>query len=132
MNPRKVSGFSLLPAAALFGLGIGNLWGIAGLFTSLGNPEWVWMIPACCLVVLIAFLCAVARVWLARGAVVPFFLIVMAAWIFSAPWAAANGKFTAIAWAVWFLVLTGCALVALLLAWLMETRRQTLVLRSQP
>jgi protein-S-isoprenylcysteine O-methyltransferase Ste14 len=74
----------------------------------------------------------VARIWLARGAVVPFLLIVVAAWIFSAPWAAANGKFTSHDWAVWFLVLMGCALVALLLAWLMERRSQKMVVTFRP
>jgi hypothetical protein len=132
MSTRKTSGFNLLPTAALFGLGIGNLWGIAELFMRLGNPEWVLMFPICCLAVLIAFLCAVARIWLARGAVVPFLLIVVAAWIFSAPWAAANGKFTSHDWAVWFLVLMGCALVALLLAWLMERRSQKMVVTFRP
>jgi hypothetical protein len=33
---------------------------------------------------------------------------------------------------VWFLVLMGCALVALLLAWLMERRSQKMVVTFRP
>ena len=122
MESRKVSGFTLLPTAVLFGLGIGNLWGIAGLFTRLGNPEWVWSFQIVCLAVLIAFLCGVARAWWRRGAAIPLFLIVVAAWIFSAPFAAVMGKFTVSAWAVWLLVLIGCGTLALAVAWLLERR----------
>jgi hypothetical protein len=120
MQSRKISGLTLLPTAMLFGLGIGNLWGIVGLFMGLGNPEWAWAIPLASLGVLVAFLCGLARVWWARGAVVPLFLIVAAAWIFSAPVAVVTGKFTLTAWAVWLLVLAGCGGLALLMAWLLE------------
>jgi hypothetical protein len=120
MTSRKLSGFSLLPTAILFGLGIGNLWGIAGLFTRLGNPEWVWLIQIICLAVLVSFLCGVARAWWARGAAIPLFLIVAAAWIFSAPVAAVMGKFTLSAWVIWLLVLAACGSLALLVAWLVE------------
>jgi len=120
MESRKIAGFTLLPTAILFGLGIGNLWGIAGLFTRLGNPEWVWVLQIVCLAVLVAFLCGVARAWWARGAAIPLFLIVVAAWIFSAPFAAATGKFTLSAWAVWLLVLAACGSLAYLVAWLLE------------
>lgn len=122
MESRKVSGFSLLPTAILFGIGIGNLWGIAGLFTRLGNPGWVKVIQVSCLAVLIAFLCGVARAWWARGAATPLFLILVAAWLFSAPIALATGKFSMSAWALWLLVLAGCGCVALLVAWLFERR----------
>src|ERR1043165_3028076 len=124
MESLKISGFSLLPTAILFGLGIGNLWGIAGLFTRLGNPEWVWMIQAGCLAVLIAFLCGVARAWWVRGAATPLFLILAAAWLFSAPIALATGKFSVAAWAVWLLVLAGCGCLAMVVAWLFERGRR--------
>jgi hypothetical protein len=124
MEQRKVSAFTLLPTAILFGLGIGNLWGIAGLFSRIGNAEWVWIVQAACLVVLITFLCAVARAWWARGAAIPLLLMLVAAWIFSAPIAAATGKFTLSAWATWLLVLAGCGSLALLLAWLLERGRR--------
>jgi hypothetical protein len=123
MEPRKIAGFALLPTAILFGLGIGNLWGIAGLFTQLGNPKWVWMLQLACLAVLITFLCGVARAWWVRGAVMPMFLMVAAAWLFSAPAAAVMGKFTLWGWAIWLLVLAGCGSLALLLAWLFERGR---------
>jgi hypothetical protein len=125
MESRKVSGFTLLPTAALFGLGIGNLWGIAGVFSRIGNAEWVWMVQAACLIVLVAFLCGVARAWWTRGAAIPLLLILVAAWIFSAPIAAVTGKFTLAAWATWLLVLAGCGAVALLLAWLLERGTRT-------
>ncbi len=121
--PRPLSGISLLPTALFFGLGIGNLWGLAGLFTRLGNPEWVLVLPAVCLAVLVAFLCGVARAWWKRGATIPLFMIIVAAWIFSAPWAAANGRFTWWGWALWLVVLFGCGAAAYLLAWLLESRR---------
>jgi hypothetical protein len=124
MESRRLAAFTLLPTAILFGLGIGNLWGIAGLFTQFGNPNWVWVIQSSCLAVLIAFLCGVARVWWARGAVMPIFLIVAAAWIFSAPAAAVMGRFTFSSWAGWLLVLAGCGSLALLLAWLFERGRR--------
>jgi hypothetical protein len=120
MDQRRRLGLNLLATAMLFGLGIGNLWGIAGLFTRLGNPEWVWVIPIFCLLALIAFLCGVARAWWAHGAAVPLFLILVAGSMSSAPWAAANGKFTLSAWALWLLVLLGCGLFAFLVAWLLE------------
>jgi hypothetical protein len=114
---------TMLATAALFGLGIGNLWGIAGIFTRLGSPEWIWVFPILCLVVLVGFLCGVARAWWVRGAVVPLLFIVVFGWLFSAPWAAVNGKFTFSAWATWLLVLLGCALLAIFLAWLLERQR---------
>jgi hypothetical protein len=120
MESRKISAFSLLPTAILFGLGIGNLWGIAGLFSRLGTPDWLWLLHLACLAVLTAFLCGVAQIWWTRGAAIPLFAIVAAAWVFSAPVAAITGRFTPSSWAVWLLVLVGCASVALLAAWLLE------------
>ena len=123
MATSKSSPFALLPTALLFGLGIGNLWGVAGIFTRLGNPEWAWALPVVSLRVLVACLCGVARAWWARGAAVPLFTIVVAGWLFAAPWAAVNGRFTGYAWGLWLLVLFGCAALALLIAWLIERNR---------
>jgi hypothetical protein len=120
MESRRISAFSLLPTAILFGLGIGNLWGIAGLFTRLGTPRWFWILNAGCLAVLVAALGGVARIWWTRGAVIPLFSIVAAAWVFSAPIAVITGRFTLSAWATWLLVLAGCAIFALSAAWLLE------------
>ena len=125
MESRKISAFSLLPTAILFGLGIGNLWGIAGLFARLGTPDWFWIIQIACLAVLIAFLSGVARIWWNRGAAIPLAAIVAAAWVFSAPAAAVTGRFTSSTWAVWLVVLAGCASVALLVAWLFERGKQS-------
>ena len=120
MESRKISAFSLLPTAILFGLGIGNLWGIAGLFTRLGTPDWFWILNLACLAVLVVALCGVARIWWTRGAVIPLFSIVAAAWVFSVPVAVFTGRFTLSVWATWLLVLAGCATIALLGAWLLE------------
>jgi hypothetical protein len=123
MATRKPSPFAILPTALLFGLGIGNLWGISGIFTRLGNPEWVWVFPVVSLGVLVACLCGVARAWWSIGAAVPLFTIVVAAWLFAAPWAAVTGKFTTYGWSVWLFVLAGCAALALLVARLLERNR---------
>ena len=122
MESRKNSAFALLPTAVLFGLGIGNLWGIVDLFTHFQNPHWIWLIHIACLAILTAFFCGVARAWWIRGAAKPLFLIVAAAWIFSAPIAAVMGKFTIIVWTAWLLALVACASFALLVAWLFERR----------
>jgi hypothetical protein len=123
MATNKPSPFALLPTALLFGLGIGNLWGVAGIFTRLGNPEWAWVSPVVSLSVLVACLCEVARAWWPRGAFVPLFTIVVAGWLCAAPWAAVTGEFTTHAWGLWLVVLVGCAALALLIAWLLERNR---------
>jgi hypothetical protein len=117
------SPFALLPTALFFGLGIGNLWGVAGVFTRLGNPEWVWVFPFLSLGVLTACLCGVARAWWSRGAAVPLLTIVVTGWLCAAPWAALNRKFTTYGWSIWFLVLAGCGLIAYVLAWRLERAR---------
>src|SRR5687767_1286358 len=101
---RADSAFALVPTALFFGLGIGNLWGVAGLFTGLDPPGWIWTFPALCLVVLVACLCGVARIWWSRGAAVPLIAIVVTSWAFAAPWAAATGKLTIFGWSLWLLV----------------------------
>lgn len=123
MTSRKLSGLALLPTAIMFGLGIGNLWGVAGMSTRVGNPAWVWALHIVLLAVLVAFLTGVARAWRARGAAIPLFLIIVAAWVFSAPYAVITGEFTMYAWALWFVVLSGCGGLALLVAWLLERGR---------
>ncbi len=120
MSSGKPSPFALLPTAILFGLGIGNLWGVAGLVTRLASPEWVWVLPVLSLAVLVACLCGVARVWWSRGAAVPLVAIVVTGWLFAAPWAAVTGKFTTYGWSLWLLVLAGCGALALLIAWFLE------------
>ena len=124
MESRKTSVFSLLPTAIVVGLGIGNLWGIGGIFTHLGTPTWFWIIQIACLAVLVASLTGMARIWWTRGAAIPLFSIVAAAWIFSAPAAAIAAKFTLTAWAIWLVVLAGCASAALLVAWLLERSKR--------
>jgi hypothetical protein len=124
MGSRNISVFSLLPTAIVIGLGIGNLWGIGGIFTDLGTPTWFWIIQIACLAVLVACLTGMARIWWTRGAAIPLFSIVAAAWIFSAPAAAIAGKFTLAAWSEWLVVLAGCACAALLVAWLIERSRR--------
>lgn len=123
MNTRRANGLSLLPTAILFGMGIGNLWGVVGLFTRLSRPEWDLLIPAIFLAVLVAFLTGVARAWWQRGAAIPLFMSIVAAWVVSAPWARMHGNFSLWSWALWLIVLFGCAAVALLLAWLLERRK---------
>lgn len=123
MTSRKVPGLALMPTAIMFGLGIGNLWGLAGMFTRIGNPGWIWVLHIALLAVLVGFLSGVARAWWARGAAIPLFLIIVAAWVFSAPYALIAGKFTMYEWALWFVVLSGCGGLALLVAWLLERGR---------
>jgi hypothetical protein len=123
MASGKPSPFALLPTALFFGLGLGNLWGVAGLFTRLGSPEWAWAFPVVCLVVLVGCLCGVARAWWRRGAAVPLFTIVVTSWLFAAPWAAVNQKFTTYAWSLWLFVLAGCGALAYVIAWLLERGR---------
>jgi len=123
VNTRRANGLSLLPTSILFGMGVGNLWGLAGLFTRLASPEWTLLFPAICLAVLVAFLTGVARAWWQRGAAIPMFMSIVAAWVFSAPWAAVHRKFSLSGWALWLIVLFGCAALALLLAWLLERRK---------
>ncbi|HEX5160826.1 MAG TPA: hypothetical protein VFV88_03835 [Steroidobacteraceae bacterium] len=125
MNTRRATGLSLLPTAILFGMGVGNLWGVAGLFTRLSRPEWALLIPAVLLAVLVAFLTGVARAWWPRGAAIPLFLCIVAAWVVSAPWAAVHRKFSLWGWSLWLIVLFGCAALALFLAWLLERRKPT-------
>jgi len=123
MATGKPSPFALLPTALLFGLGIGNLWGVAGIFSRLGNPEWAWAFPVICVSVLVACLCGVARAWWSRGAAVPLLTIVVAGWLFAAPWAAVTKNFTTYAWGLWLLVLAGCGAIAFVFAWLLERNR---------
>jgi len=82
VNTRRANGLSLLPTAILFGMGVGNLWGLADLFMRLTSPEWMLLFPAICLAVLVAFLTGVARAWWQRGAAIPMFMSVVAAWVF--------------------------------------------------
>jgi hypothetical protein len=70
------------------------------------------LFPAICLAVLVAFLTGVARAWWQRGAAIPMFMSVVAAWVFSAPWAAVHRKFRLSGWALWLIVLFGCAALA--------------------
>ena len=123
MATGKPSPFALVPTALFFGLGIGNLWGLGGLFLRLGSPEWGWILPGLSLGVLTACLCGVARAWWSLGAAVPLFTIVATGWLFSAPWAALNRKFTMYGWSVWFLVLTVCGVLAYVIAWRLERNR---------
>jgi hypothetical protein len=125
MTTRKTPVYALLPTALFFGLGVGNLWGVAGLFTRLGDPDWVLAFPIVALIVLVLCLCGVARAWWSKGAVAPIFVTVVASWVFAAPWAAITGKFTVWAWALWLPVLLGCGGLALMIAWLFERQKPT-------
>ena len=115
--------FSLIPTAVFVGLGIGNLWGATSAVYRAGSLGLSAVFPAFSLLLLVLLCFGFAHVWRPR-AYWPLAVVLGAAWLFSAPWAALHGKFALTLWLGWLPVLIGAATLGVFAVWLRERRNR--------